>query len=66
MVARSAYTQLNYSLPLLAGTLLGLLFLYALPPAAAITGLAAGLGGPAPRPRRTRWPRPPRGWRAGR
>jgi hopene-associated glycosyltransferase HpnB len=44
MVARSAYTQLNYSLPLLAGTLLGLLFLYALPPVAAIAGLAAGAG----------------------
>ena len=39
MVARSAYTQLNYSPLLLAGTLLGLLFSYALPPAAAITGL---------------------------
>jgi hopene-associated glycosyltransferase HpnB len=45
MVARSAYTQLNYSPLLLAGTLLGLLFLYALPPAATITGLATG---PAP------------------
>jgi hopene-associated glycosyltransferase HpnB len=47
MVARSAYTQLNYSPLLLAGTLLGLLFSYALPPAAAITGLtrlAAGAG----------------------
>jgi hypothetical protein len=33
MVARSAYTQLNYSPVLLAGTLIGLLFLYALPPA---------------------------------
>ncbi|MDQ2814340.1 MAG: glycosyltransferase [Actinomycetota bacterium] len=43
MVARSAYTQLNYSPLLLAGTLAGLLFLYALPPAAAITGLVAGL-----------------------
>jgi hypothetical protein len=43
MVARSAYTQLNYSPLLLAGTLVGLLFLYALPPAAAITGLAVGL-----------------------
>ena len=42
MVARSAYTQLNYSPVLLAGTLVGLLFLYALPPAAAIIGLAAG------------------------
>jgi hopene-associated glycosyltransferase HpnB len=43
MVARSAYTQLNYSPVLLAGTLIGLLFLYALPPAGAIIGLAAGL-----------------------
>ena len=33
MVARSAYTQLRYSPVLLAGTLIGLLFLYALPPA---------------------------------
>ena len=47
MVARSAYTQLNYSPPLLVATLIGLLFLYALPPAAAIIGLAAGLQ-PAP------------------
>jgi hopene-associated glycosyltransferase HpnB len=47
MVARSAYTQLNYSLPLLAGTLLGLLLLYALPPVAAIAGLAAGIGLPS-------------------
>ena len=48
MVARSAYTQLNYSPVLLAGTLIGLLFLYALPPAGTIIGLAAGLaGGPA-------------------
>jgi hopene-associated glycosyltransferase HpnB len=50
MVARSAYTQLRYSPALLAGTLLGLLFLYALPPAGAIAGLVAlgsGGGGPA-------------------
>jgi hopene-associated glycosyltransferase HpnB len=51
MVARSAYTQLRYSPALLAGTLLGLLFLYALPPAGAIAGLAAwragGAAGPA-------------------
>src|SRR6266702_1940305 len=49
MVARSAYTQLRYSPALLAGTLLGLLFLYALPPAGAIAGLVAllaGRGGP--------------------
>jgi hopene-associated glycosyltransferase HpnB len=45
MVARSAYTQLRYSPALLAGTLLGLLFLYALPPAGAITGLAVLLAG---------------------
>ena len=48
MVARSAYTQLNYSPVLLAGTLIGLLFLYALPPAGALAGvilLAAGSAG---------------------
>jgi len=45
MVARSAYTQLRYSPALLAGTLIGLLFLYALPPAGAITGLVALLAG---------------------
>jgi hopene-associated glycosyltransferase HpnB len=47
MVARSAYTQLRYSPALLAGTLAGLLWLYALPPAAALAGLgwlAAGGG----------------------
>jgi hopene-associated glycosyltransferase HpnB len=50
MIARSAYTQLRYSPFALAGTLLGLLWLYALPPAAAIGGaawLAAGGGTPA-------------------
>ena len=49
MVARSAYTQLRCSPLVLAGTLIGLLFLYALPPAGAITGLVAvlaGAGGP--------------------
>jgi hopene-associated glycosyltransferase HpnB len=45
MVARSAYTQLRYSPVLLAGTLAGLLFLYALPPAGAIAGLAVLLAG---------------------
>jgi hopene-associated glycosyltransferase HpnB len=45
MVARSAYTQLRYSPAVLAGTLAGLLFLYALPPAGAIAGLAALLTG---------------------
>ena len=45
MVARSAYIQLRYSPVLLAATLAGLLFLYALPPAGAIAGLAAVLAG---------------------
>jgi hopene-associated glycosyltransferase HpnB len=47
MIARSAYTQLRYSPVMLAGTLAGLLWLYALPPAAALGGLgwlAAGGG----------------------
>ena len=51
MVARSAYTQLGYSPLLLAGTLIGLAWLYALPPAAALAGLialAAGATGPGP------------------
>jgi hypothetical protein len=42
MVARSAYTQLNYSPALLVATIAGLLFIYVLPPAGAITGLATG------------------------
>lgn len=48
MVARSAYTQLRYSLALTAGTIVGLAWLYLLPPAAAIAGvsvLAAGVAG---------------------
>jgi hopene-associated glycosyltransferase HpnB len=40
MVARSAYIQLRYSPWLLAGTVAGLAFLYLLPPAGAIAGLA--------------------------
>ena len=49
MVARSAYVQLNYSPALLAATIIGLLFLYLLPPAGAVTGLALLLsGGAAP------------------
>jgi len=50
MVARSAYTQLNYSPLLLAGTIIGLLFSYALPPAAAITGLTLLAAGTATAP----------------
>jgi hopene-associated glycosyltransferase HpnB len=45
MVARSAYTQLLYSPAVLAATLAGLLFLYLLPPAGAVIGLAALLAG---------------------
>jgi hopene-associated glycosyltransferase HpnB len=47
MVARSAYTQLNYSPALLAATIIGLLFLYVLPPAGTVTGFAVLLAGPA-------------------
>lgn len=42
MVARSAYTQLRYSPPLLAGTVVGLLLMYAVPPVATVVGLAGG------------------------
>jgi hopene-associated glycosyltransferase HpnB len=45
MVARSAYTQLRYSPLLLAGTLIGLAWLYALPPASALAGLVALVAG---------------------
>src|SRR5579875_670563 len=41
MVARSAYVQLRYSPALLLAAVAGLLFGYAVPPAAAIAGLAA-------------------------
>jgi hopene-associated glycosyltransferase HpnB len=48
MIARSAYTQLGYSPLVLAATVGGLLWLYALPPAAALAGLAwLADGGPA-------------------
>lgn len=47
MIARSAYTQLRYSPALLAGTIVGLLLLYAAPPAGALAGLAAALSGDA-------------------
>lgn len=56
MVARSAYVQLRYSPLLLTGTLLGLLFLYVVPPAGLIawavatevgSGGSAGLAGAA-------------------
>ena len=41
MVARSAYTQLRYSPALLAGVVAGLAWLYLLPPAAGVAGVAA-------------------------
>ncbi len=47
MVARSAYDQLRYSPLLLVGAVVGMLFLYALGPAACLGGLAAtALGAP--------------------
>ena len=47
MVARSAYTQLRTSPLLLVGTVLGMLFLYAVGPAAVVVGLAGlALGSP--------------------
>ncbi len=47
MVARSAFHQLNYSWLLLAGTVLGMLLLYAVPPAAMVVGLAGHAAGTA-------------------
>jgi hopene-associated glycosyltransferase HpnB len=47
MVARSAYTQLRYSLALTAGTVVGLAWLYLLPPVAAVAGVAASVTGAA-------------------
>ena len=48
MIARSAYVQLRYSPVLLGLTLLGLLWLYAVPPAAALAGLAGLAAGAGP------------------
>ncbi len=42
MVARTAYTQLRYSPPLLAGTVAGMLLLYYVPVAATFAGLRRG------------------------
>lgn len=42
MVARTAFTQLNYSPLLLLGTLIGMLLIYAVPPVAAILGGLVG------------------------
>ncbi len=43
MIRRTAFTQLRYSALMLAGTVLGLTFLYLLPVAAALAGIPAGL-----------------------
>jgi hopene-associated glycosyltransferase HpnB len=48
MIARSAYTQLRYSPALLAGTVAALCWLYLLPPAATLVGLAAAAAGGHP------------------
>jgi hopene-associated glycosyltransferase HpnB len=45
MIARSAYVQLRYSPLALAGTIAGLLFLYAAPPAGLLTWVAAAAAG---------------------
>jgi hopene-associated glycosyltransferase HpnB len=45
MVARSAYTQLRYSPLAVAGTVIGLTWLYLLPPVAGLGGLAATAAG---------------------
>lgn len=47
MVARSAFTQLHYSWGLLAGTLVGLAFLYVVPPLALLVGILSGESVPA-------------------
>jgi hopene-associated glycosyltransferase HpnB len=48
MVARSAYTQLRYSPPLLVAVVAGLAWLYLLPPVAGLAGLAALATGAGP------------------
>lgn len=47
MVARSAYYQLRYSPVLLAGTVVGMVLIYAVPPVAVVAGAAAVGGGAA-------------------
>ena len=42
MVARTAYTQLNYSPWLLMGTVLGMILVYLLPPIGLVTGIVGG------------------------
>lgn len=47
MVSRSAYAQLRHSVPLLAGTVLGLALVYLVPPVATVAGAASGDWGAA-------------------
>jgi hopene-associated glycosyltransferase HpnB len=42
MVARSAYAQLRHSVPLLAGTVLGLVLVFLVPPVSTVVGAVAG------------------------
>ncbi|HAJ63702.1 MAG TPA: glycosyl transferase family 2 [Cyanobacteria bacterium UBA8543] len=42
MVARTAFTQLNYSAWLLLGTLMGMTLVYVVPPVSAVVGVLAG------------------------
>ena len=48
MVTRTAFAQLNFSPLLVVGTVIGMLFLYLLPPVAAIGGLVAASLAPEP------------------
>ena len=62
MVARSAYTQLRYSPAALAGTVIGLAWLYLVPVAATVAGLVLLTGGSSLSgvpPRRPPCSRPP-------
>jgi hopene-associated glycosyltransferase HpnB len=45
MVARSAFHQLGYSVPMLIGTVIGMLLIYAAPPIIAIGGFLLAAGG---------------------
>ena len=56
MVARSAYTQLHYSLAATAAVVAGLTWLYLLPPAAAIAGLVLLGAGGSPVSHAGSWP----------
>lgn len=44
MIARTAYTQLNHSVVMLAGAIAGMVLIYLVPPIAALSGSAYGAG----------------------